>query len=171
MLHRYQCWNGAMVTTASVAAVTTGTSIKTMLQLATPSTRLIKILGWGYSVDDPPGADAVFDLIQSDTAATVTAHVAAGVQPVGAGLPASLLTLGTSATGYTSSSETAPVTTKTFDTVSMSSVSAEAATVMKYERWWDWDAAPVVAVSSYVRLRATTPTTAVDMRCFLNWCE
>ena len=171
MLHSYRTWNSAMVTTASPAAVTTGTSIKTMLQLATPSTRLIKILGWGYSTDDPPGADAVFDLIQSDTAATVTAHGAAGVQPVGAGVPASLLTLGTSATGFSSSSETAPVTTKTFDVVRMSSVSAEAAPKMTYERWWDWDAAPVVAVSVFVRMRATTPTTAVDLTTWIQWCE
>lgn len=171
MIHRYVTWNSPMVTTASPATVTTGTTIKTMLQLATPSTRIIKLLGWGYSCDDPPGADAVFDLIQSDTAATVTAHVAAGVQPLHPGIPASLLTLGVSATGYTSSSETAPVTTKTFDAVSVSSVSAEAAPSMRYERWWDWDAAPVVAVSSFVRMRATTPTTAVDLRTWISWCE
>lgn len=170
-LHRYKCFNGAMVTTASLATVTTGTSIKTMLQLATPSTRRIQIVGWGYSLDDPPGADAAFDLIESDTAATVTAHVAAGVQPVVAGTPASLLTLGTSATGYTSSSETAPVTTKTLDVVSLSSVSAEAAPKMHYECWWPDREGPVVAVSSFVRARATTPTTAVDGRWWIVWDE
>lgn len=171
MLHVYKAWNSAMVTTASPAAVTTGTSIKTMLQLATPATRVIKILGWGYSCDDPPGADAAFDLIQSDTAATVTAHVAAGVQPIPVGIPASLLTLGVSATGFSSSSETAPVTTKTLDVVRMSSVSAEAAPKMTHERWWDWDAAPTVAVSSFVRMRATTPTTAVDLTTWICWSE
>lgn len=171
MLHRYRAWNSAMVTTAAPAAVTTGTSIKTMLQLAAPSTRQIMLLGWGYSIDDPPGADAVIDLIQSDTAATVTAHGASGVQPINPGSPASLLTLGTSATGFTSSSETAPVTTKTFDAVSISSVSAEAAPSMRYEYFWLPGEGPVVAVSTFVRLRATTPTTAVDMRCWLLWSE
>lgn len=171
MLHRYKTWNGAMVTTASVAAVTTGTSIKTMLQLATPSTRQIRLVGWGYSLDDPPGADAVFDLIQADTAATVTAHVAAGVQPIPVGIPASLLTLGVSATGFTSSVETAPVTTKTFDIVSMSSVSAEAAPKMHHECWWPDGEGPVVAISSFVRARATTPTTAVDGRWWIIWDE
>jgi hypothetical protein len=171
MLHVYKAWNSAMVTTASPAAVTTGTTIKTMIQLATPATRLIKILGWGYSCDDPPGADAVFDLIQSDTAATVTAFSASGVQPVGAGVPASLLTLGVSASGFTSSSETAPTVTKTFDVVRMSSVSAEAAPKMTHERWWDWDAAHTVAVSSFVRMRATTPTTAVDLTTWICWSE
>lgn len=171
MLHRYISWNGAMPTTAALAAVTTGTAIKTMLQLSTPSTRLIKVLGWGYSCDDPPGADSVFELIQTDVAATVTAHVAAGVMPVGIGIPASLLTLGVSNTGYTATAEGTPTSTKLFDAVSMSSVSAEAAPKMTHERWWDWDAAPVVATSSFLRVRATTPTTAVDMRCWVSWCE
>lgn len=160
-----------MATTAASAAVTTGTSIKTMLQLSTPATRQIMLLGWGYSCDDPPGADGVFDLIESDTAATVTAHVAAGVQPLNPGSPASLLTLGVSNTGYTSSSETAPTTTRTFDAVSVSSVSAEAAPHMRYEYFWLPGEGPVVAVSKFVRLRATTPTTAVDLRCWILWSE
>ena len=71
-----------------------------MLQLATPSTRMARLISAGFSLDDPPGADAVFELLQTDVAATVTAHVAAGVQPLDAGIPASLMTLGTAATGY-----------------------------------------------------------------------
>lgn len=171
MLHRYRCYNSAMATTASMASVTTGTTIKTMLQLSTPSTRLIKLLAWGFSTDDPPGADAVFDIIESDTAATVTAHVASGVQPIVSGIPASLLTLGASNTGFTSSSETNPTTTRTLDIVRMSSVSAEAAPVMEYKQVWDWDSAPVIAVSKFVRIRATTPTSAVDMSTWAEWCE
>lgn len=172
MLHVYRAWNGPRPTSAAVQAVTTGTAIKTMQQLSLPATRLIKILGWGYSCDDPPGADSVFELIQSDTAATVTAYpAAADLQPIHPGIPASLLTLGVSASGYTSSSETAPTATKVFDAVSVSSVSAEAAAAMKHVQRWDWDAAPVVAVSTYVRVRATTPTTAVDFRSWIEWCE
>lgn len=171
MIHRYRCYNSAMATTASMASVTTGTTIKTMLQLGLPATRMIKILAWGYSLDDPPGADAVYDLIESDTAATVTAHVAAGVQPIPSGIPASLLTLGVSATGFTATVETAPVTTRTLDIVRMSSVSAEAAPSLEYSKVFDWDAAPSIAVSKFVRLRATTPTTAVDMSCWIEWCE
>lgn len=170
-LHRYKCFNAAMATSASMATVTTGTTIKTMLQLSNPSTRLIQIVGWGYSLDDPPGADSVFDLIESDTAATVTAHVAAGIQPVRSGIPASLLTLGVSNTGYTSSSETAPTTTRTLDIVSLSSVSAEAAPKMHHEYWWPEGDGPVIAVSKFVRARATTPTTAVDGRWWIVWDE
>lgn len=171
MLHRYRSWNAAMATTAAQAAVTTGTAIKTMLQLATPATRQIMLLGWGYSIDDPPGADAVFELIQTDVAATVTAHGASGVQPINPGSPASLLTLGVSATGFTSTAEGTPTATRTFDAVSMSSVSAEAAPHMRYEYFWVPGEGPIVAVSSFVRVRATTPTTAVDMRCWILWSE
>jgi hypothetical protein len=63
------------------------------------------------------------------------------------------------------------VTTKTFDAVSISSVSAEAAPQMRYEYFWLPGEGPIVAVSSFVRVRATTPTTAVDMRCWILWSE
>src|SRR5882762_4400079 len=131
-IHRYKCWNGPMPTAAAQQQVTTGTAIKTMLQIATPSTRMIQVISWGFSVDDPPGADAEFELLETDVAATVTAHIAAGVQQVYAGAPASLMTLGVSATGYTASAEGTVAAARVFDTVSMSAVSAEAAPEMAY---------------------------------------
>lgn len=170
-MHRYKTWNGPMPTTAAQQAVTTGTAIKTMLQLATPSTRQIQLISWGFSCDDPPGADAVVELLQTDVAATVTAHVAAGVQPLDPNAPASLLTLGTSATGYTSSGEGSTTAARVFDVVSMSSVSAEAAPAMIYAYQWMPDERPIVALSKFLRVRATTPTTAVDLRCWICWDE
>src|SRR4051812_19001014 len=104
-----------MNTTAAFAKVTTGTAVKTMLQLSNPATRMIKVLSWGFSLDVAPGAASVVELIQTDVAATVTAHVAAGVQPIDAGLPASLLTLGTANTGYTGTAEGSTTATRLFD--------------------------------------------------------
>lgn len=167
----YKAWNGAMPTTAAQASVTTGTAIKTMLQLSTPATRDITLIAWGFSIDDPPGADAVVELLQTDVAATVTAHVAAGVQPQNAGSPASLLTLGVANTGYTATAEGSITATRVFDTVSLSSVSAEAAAGMVYTYQFMPDERPVIPVSKFLRVRATTPTTAVDMRCFVVWDE
>jgi hypothetical protein len=168
-VHRYRIWNYPMPTTAAPSAVTTGTAIKTMLQLAIPSTRQITIVGWGYQVDDPPGADSVFELIETDVAATVTAHVASGLVKLLPGIPASLLTLGVSATGYTATVEGAITTTREFDSVTMSSVSAEAAPLLTYNKRFELDGIPPVAdVSKFVRIRATTPTTAVDMRCYID---
>jgi hypothetical protein len=170
-MHRYKTWNGPMPTTAAQQAVTTGTAIKTMLQLATPSTRQVQLIAWGFSIDDPPGADAVVELLQTDVAATVTAHVASGVQPLDPNAPASLLTLGTSATGYTASAEGSTTAARVFDAVSLSSVSAEAAAGMVYAYQWMPDERPIVAVSKFLRVRATTPTTAVDLRCWVVWDE
>ncbi|HET8683481.1 MAG TPA: hypothetical protein VFM54_16670 [Micromonosporaceae bacterium] len=158
-----------MPTTAAQAAVTTGTAAKTMLQLATPSTRQIQLIAWGFSIDDPPGADAVVELLQTDVAATVTAHVAAGVQPLDPNAPASLLTLGTSATGYTGTAEGAITATRVFDAVSLSSVSGESPLAHAYQ--FMPDERPIIAVSRFLRVRATTPTTAVDLRCWLCWDE
>lgn len=168
-MHRYITWNGAAPTTAALTKVSTGTTIKTMLQLATPSTRQIWVEEWGFTCDDPPGADSVFELIQTDVAATVTAHVASGVVPLDPNLPASLLTLGVSATGYTGSAEGTITATRLLDDVSMSSVSAEAAPFLTYGKKFDvW---PAIPISKFLRVRATTPTTAVDMSCWVVFHE
>jgi hypothetical protein len=158
-----------MATTAAQAAVSTGTAIKTMLQIATPSTRQIQIISWGFSCDDPPGADGVIELIETDVAATVTAHVASGVQPLDPNAPASLLTLGTTATGYTSSGEGTPTATRTFGAVSLDSTAGDSPLTWTYQ--FMPDERPIVAVSKFLRVRATTPTTAVDLRCFVCFDE
>lgn len=168
-MHRYQTWNGPMPTTAAQAAVTTGTSIKTMLQIATPSTRQIQLIAWGFTIDDVPGADGVVELLQTDVAATVTAHSASGVQPLDPNAPASLMTLGTSATGYTASAEGSITATRVFDAVSLSSTSGESALTYQYQ--WMPDERPIVAVSRFLRVRATTGSSAVDMRCWVLWDE
>jgi hypothetical protein len=168
-VHRYKAFNGPMPTTAALASVTTGTAIKTMLQLATPATRQIQPIAWGFSLDDPPGADGVIELIQTDVAATVTAHVASGVQPLDPNAPASLLTLGTSATGYTASAEGSTTASRVLDAVSLSSVSGESGLTYMYQ--WMPDERPIIAISKFLRVRVTTPTTAADLRCWIVWDE
>lgn len=158
-----------MPTTAAQASVTTGTAIKTMLQIATPSTRQIQLISWGFSLDDPPGADGVIELLQTDVAATVTAHVAAGVQPLDPNAPASLMTLGTSATGYTATVEGTTAASRVFDAMSLSSVSGESG--LSYVYQWMPDERPIVAISKFLRVRATTPTTASDLRAWICWDE
>lgn len=168
-MHRYRSYNGPMPTTAAQQAVTTGTAIKTMLQLATPATRQIQLIAWGFSLDDPPGADAVIELLETDVAATVTAHAAAGIQPLVPGAPASLLTLGVAASGYTATVEGAVAAARVFDAVSLSSTSQESPLTYVYQ--WMPDERPIVAVSRFLRVRATTPTTAVDLRCWVVFDE
>lgn len=158
-----------MPTTAAQASVTTGTAIKTMLQIATPSTRQIQLIAWGFSIDDTAGADGVVELLQTDVAATVTAHVAAGVQPLDPNAPASLMTLSTTATGYTATAEGSTTASRVFDAISLSSTTSESPYTYVYQ--WMPDERPIVAVSRFLRVRATTATTAVDMRCWVVFDE
>src|SRR6266581_4531467 len=88
-MHRYKIYNAPMQTTAAIAKVTTGVTTKTMLQLSPPSSRQLKIVSWGFSLDAAPATTGtgMVELLQTDVAASVTAHVASGVQPLTPGLP------------------------------------------------------------------------------------
>lgn len=167
-MHRYKIYNGPMPTTAAQQKVTTGTAIKTMLQLATPSTRQIQLISWGFTLDAVPSSAGQVELIQTDVAATVTAHVAAGLQPVDPNAPASLLTLGTSATGYTATAEGATTASRTFDVNLVPSTAGS--TDINYYYQWMPDERPIVAVSRFLRVRATFGG-AVNMTCFVCWDE
>lgn len=118
-MSRYRIYNGPMPTTASQLAVTTGTSIKTMLQLK--PFNVMKIIAWGISFDGAAAAAGIeCELLDTGTVfGTVTASADADVLKMdGAeGAVASIagLTLGTSATGYTCTSEGSITTTKVFD--------------------------------------------------------
>lgn len=170
-MHRYRCYNGAAPTTAALVKVTTGTTIKTMLQVATPSTRQCQLISWGYSLDAAPATTGTgeVELLQTDVAATVTAHVAAGVQPLDPNAPASLMTLGTAATGFTATVEGSITATRTFDTVNVSGVSNGSGET-KYSYQWMPDERPIVALSKFLRVRVTF-SAAVNMTCWVCWDE
>jgi len=104
--------NYASPTTAVSAAVATGTNVKTMQQVKPSATLAMRILRWGFSTTAPAStATLVAELIETDVAATVTAHVAAGLVKYDAlaqlcGDPTTnLIQVGTTATGYTASAE------------------------------------------------------------------
>lgn len=167
-MHRYKCWNGPMPTTAAQASVATGTTIKTMLQVATPSTRQMTLLSWGFSFDDIVGANGVIELLQTDVPATVTAHGASGVQPVDPNAPASLMTLGVAATGYTATVEGTITATRVFDAVSLDN-SGDNSQAFRYQ--WMPDERPIIPISKFLRVRATTPTSGTNLRCWVCWDE
>lgn len=164
-MHRFKVFNGPMVTTAAQAKVTTGTAIKTMLQVATPSTRQIQLISWGFTLDVAPGAASVVELLQTDVAATVTAHVAAGIQPLDPNAPASLCVGGTALTGYSASAEGTTTASRMFDVKEIPLTAG--ATDLSYYYQWMPDERPIVAVSKFLRVRATFATSASNMVC---WC-
>lgn len=118
-MSQYIIWNGPMPTAAAQLAVTTGTAIKTLLQLK--PFNVMKVVEWGVSFDGAAGAAGIqCELLDTGTIfATVTASVDADIAKY-QGAEAAVasvagLTLGTAATGYTASAEGTIVTTKIFD--------------------------------------------------------
>lgn len=108
----YKIFNGPMPTTGSQVAVTTGTALKTLLQVKPGATQIIKVREWGISLDGSAAATpGVVTLGVTDTAATVTAHAATGIhkydsEALAAGDPTTnIFAVGTTSTGYTSSNE------------------------------------------------------------------
>lgn len=168
-MHRYRTWSNAQPTTAAPSDPSTGTAIKTVLQLATPATRQIQLISWGFSMDDPPGADSQLELIDTNVAATVTAHVASGLVPLDPNAPNSLLTLGTAATGYNASAEGSITAARTIDAIGLGFGSNENIPIYSYQ--FMPDERPVIGVSRFLRVRATTPTTGVNLKAWICWDE
>lgn len=163
---QYIAHNGAMTTTAAFVGVTTGTAIKTMLQVATPSTRTIRVRAWGIFFDGSAAATPIkCELIDTNVAATVTAHVAAGVQPYDteAGTTASLMTLGTTATGFTATAEGSITATRYADL-------AYVAPSAGYSYEWSLGKEFEVAVSRFLRVRVHAGA-AVNCVCWIRWEE
>lgn len=165
-MHRYKTWNGPMPTIAAQAGVTTGTAVKTMLQVATPSTRQCQIIAWGFT-GTPGTAAGVVELLQTDVAATVTAAVAAGIQSLDPNAPASLLVGGAAATGYTASVEGTITATRVFDVVALN---ATGTGILDYEYQFMPDERPIIAISRFLRVRATM-SAAMTMQCWIVWDE
>jgi len=108
-----------MPTTAEIASPTTGTVIRTLLQLRPFNT--CKIVTWGISFDGAAAATPIkVALLDTGTVfGTVTASVDADIVKMDSveDAVASIagLTLGTTATGYTCTSEGAITATRVFD--------------------------------------------------------
>lgn len=163
-MHRYRAYNGASPTTAAIPAVATGTAIKTMLQLATPTDRMMQIISWGYSIDAAQAG--VVELIQTDVAATVTAHAASGLVSLDPNAPPSKLSLGVAASGFTGSAEGAITATRTLDIRTLPSTTD----MLDFRYQFMPDERPLIPVSKFLRVRATFGTTT-NMRCWICWDE
>jgi hypothetical protein len=107
MSRQYFIGNSAPGLTAAPAKVTTGTAIKTLLQVQASSTIPFVVFAWSISFDGITAATPIVcELVDTALiAATVTAHVAGGIQPYGPDQTASTVILGTAATGYTATAE------------------------------------------------------------------
>lgn len=98
--------------TSPFANIATGTAIKSLLQVKAGAARILRICEWGISFNGSAAATpGKVELIESDTAATVTASVAADIEKIDSdavllGDPTTaIISVGTTATGYNASSE------------------------------------------------------------------
>lgn len=167
----YIAYNAAMPTTAALAKVTTGTTIKTLQQLATPASRQMKLIEWGFSLDQAPAATGVgqVELLQTDVAATVTAYSASGITCLDPNGTASLLTLGATASGFTASGEGVPTVSRVFDNQLVAGVT-NGSDPINWVRTFMPGYQPIIAVSRFLRVRCTF-SAAVNILTWVIWDE
>lgn len=163
MAGQFKFYNGALPTTAAIVHVTTGTAIKTLLQVATPATTGIDIVSWGISLDGSTfGTKVACELIDTDVAATVTTG-SGHIMKTQNTADASLMTVGTSATGYTATVEGSITATRPLDVQKVDGTGA-------YSYDWSLGNYPRVAASRFLRIRVTTAS-AVNATCWVVWNE
>ena len=156
--------NGPMQTTAAPAKVATGTSIKTLLQIKLAAGVTGKVVEWGISFDGSAAATPIaVELVETGTVfATVTASVAADItrfNPLEQDPTTGLIVVGTSATGYTSTSEGTVAATRDLDNQLIAPTS-------QYIKQFPLGREPIVNAASSLRIRVTAPAT-VNAWCYV----
>ena len=162
----YIVYNGPNATTAAPASVTTGTAIKTMLQIKTPTTPIIRPVAWGISFDGTAVATpGKVELIETDVAATVTAYVAADIQKYSdANAPTSSIVIGsTTASGYTASAEGTTTVSRMADLQLISPMG-------EYSYTWPLDREFECIPGRFLRVRVTFAA-AVNALCWVLYQE
>lgn len=151
----YLIANGPSPTTAAQAVVTTGTAIKTLLQIKPSATLIARIVEWGISFDGSAAATPIkVELLETDVAATVTAHVAAGIVKLDASALAggdpttNLIQVGTTSTGYTGSAEGSITATRMFDVQLI-------APTNQYVKQFPLGREPIIQKDTFGRIRVT----------------
>lgn len=162
----YLIANGPMPTTAAQAVVTTGTSIKTLLQVKASATNPVKVKEWGISFDGFAAATPIkCELLETDVAATVTASAAADItkldsQALNGGDPTTnLIPVGTTSTGYTASGEGSITAVRMFDVQLI-------APTNQYVKQYPLGQEPVIQISKFGRIRVTAGA-AVNAYCYM----
>lgn len=163
----FTVWNGPAPTTAGQLSVAVANGVKTMLQLATPADMQIRLVGWGYSLDVAPAGIGEVELLGADVAATVTAHVSSGIINSDPNGPATRLTLGASATGYTATVEGTIAAARVFDAQKIPV--AAGSTDLTYDWLWPYGTGPIIAVSKFVRVRTTFTATTPTMLTYITF--
>lgn len=163
MADTYWAANGAEPTTASRVAVATGTAIKTLMQIATPSNRIAVPVAWGISFDASAAAvPGIIELIETDVAASV----GTSLTPTKYGDPNSVASLCIGGAALTCFS---PTTEGTITAVRTADVQQIAPTG-QYIYQWPLGREFKVAPSKFLRIRVKFAAT-VNAICWVQWEE
>ena len=164
---RYLINNGPMQTTAATPSVTTGTAIKTLLQVKPGPTTVLKIIEWGISFDGfASAAPGKVELVETDVAATVTAFVSSGITKYDAtallaGDPVTaLIEVGTAATGYTASVEGTITATRNLDGPQL------IAPTNQFIKQFPLGTEPIIQLGKFGRIRVTFAA-AINAYCYM----
>lgn len=162
----YLLQNGAAGTTAAPVVVTTGTAIKTLLQFKPSATVVARIVEWGISFDGSAAATpGKIELMESDVAATVTAHASADITKydsdalAGGDPTTNLIQVGTTSTGYTSTSEGTTTVSRMFDLQLLPPTGP-------YVKQFPLGREPILQVGKFARIRVTFGT-AINAYCYM----
>lgn len=162
----YSAFNGAGPTTVAPVAITTGTTVKTMIQMATSASCEARFVEWSWEGSGSAAATpAVVELMfHTSGAATVTAYTAAtDFKKYEPNSRASLMTVGATASGFTSSGEGTPAT-------ALGSIVHQVPVTSGIYIQYPLGREPEMAVSTFARVRNTV-TPAVNAVCFVAWEE
>ncbi len=163
----YLLANGPIQTTAAFAPVTSGTAIKTMMQVEPGTTNVAKIKEWGISFDGFVAAlPGRVELIETTVAATVTAYVAADITKVdsdalmGGDPTTALIQVGTANSGYTATVEGSVTTVRNLDTPLFLPPTGP------FVKQFPLGNEPVIQSGKFARIRVTFGT-AVNVYCYV----
>jgi hypothetical protein len=156
--------NGPMPTTAAPVKVTTGTAIKTMLQVKLASGVTGKIVEWGISFDGSAAATPIeCELVETGTVfGTVTAFVAADItrlNPLEQDPTTAYVLLTTTGSGYTCTSEGSITASREMDFQLV-------APTNQYVKQFPLGREPIFNAASALRIRVTAGT-AVNCYCYV----
>lgn len=163
----YRAYNGATAAlTAAVAKVTTGTSLKTMLQISPKSGIDLDVFAWGVSFDGSAAATpGTVELIQTDVAATVTAYATGDIlrqtNPGGPAADTALITLGTANSGFTATAEGTITATRLIDAQLI-------APTNQYIYQWPLGNDSKIVAGTFLRIRVTFAA-AINMLCWVEF--
>lgn len=159
----YIAYNGVSPTTAAPVVVATGSAIKTLQQVATPSTTGIIVVEWGISFDGSVAAQPIkCELLQTDVAATGGTSVTPTVwgDP---NAPASLCVGGTGATNHSPSTEGTITAVRELDLQLISPTN-------QYVKQFPLGREPEIPISKFLRVRVTAAAT-VNAYSYIIWEE